>query len=53
MLPENRGTYAITTALVYYGKAVAHAVFCQIETATAQQAQFKAAILKVPKKRYN
>ena len=51
-LPKDREIYAMTTAMVYYGRAVAHAVLGQIEAATTQQALFEAAIPKVPEERY-
>ena len=42
----------MTTAMVYYGRAVAHAVLGQIDAATTEQALFEAAIPNVPKQRY-
>jgi len=51
-LPEDREVYAMTTAMVYYGRAVAHAVLGQIDAATTEQALFEAAIPNVPKQRY-
>ena len=51
-LPADRETYAMTTAMVHYGRAVAHAVLGQIDAATSEQALFEAAIPNVPKQRY-
>jgi tetratricopeptide (TPR) repeat protein len=51
-LPEDCEVYSMTSAMIHYGKAVALAVLGQIDAATAQQALFEAAVLKVSKHRY-
>jgi tetratricopeptide (TPR) repeat protein len=50
-LPADRDLYCVTTAMLHYAKGVAYAATEQIEAADDQQAQFTAAVLRVPDSR--
>jgi tetratricopeptide (TPR) repeat protein len=50
-LPADRDLYCVTTAMLHYAKGVAYAATGQIEAADDQQAQFTAAVQRVPDSR--
>ncbi|THA24063.1 hypothetical protein E4198_04330 [Streptomyces sp. RKND-216] len=50
-LPGDSELYCVTTALLHYAKAVAHAASGRTDAAAAQQAMFDAARLRVPESR--
>jgi tetratricopeptide (TPR) repeat protein len=50
-LPQDQELYCVTTAMIHYAKAVAHAASRQVEAAEAQRARFKAALARVPETR--
>lgn len=51
-LPADPDLYCTTTAMVLYGRALAHAALGDIETALAGQLEFEAAVARVPESRY-
>lgn len=51
-LPQDPDLYAMTTAVWYYAKAIAHAVRGEIDAALAVQLKFNHAVAKVPESRY-
>jgi tetratricopeptide (TPR) repeat protein len=50
-LPDDRDLYCVTTAMLHYAKGVACAATGQIEAADDHQAQFAAAVARVPDSR--
>jgi tetratricopeptide (TPR) repeat protein len=50
-LPADPDLYCVTTAMLHYAKAVAHAATGQIGEATEHQQQFAAAVARVPDSR--
>jgi tetratricopeptide (TPR) repeat protein len=51
-LPENQDLFCVTTAMMHYAKAVAHAASGNVLAAAAEAPLFKAAVLRVPDSRY-
>jgi tetratricopeptide (TPR) repeat protein len=51
-LPENQALYCVTTAMIHYAKAVAHAASGNVAAADAEAERFAAAVAKVPPTRY-
>lgn len=51
-LPDNPELFCVTTAMIHYAKAVAHATLGDVASAEAEQAQFEAAVQRVPESRY-
>ncbi|MBQ0865904.1 tetratricopeptide repeat protein [Streptomyces sp. A73] len=50
-LPGDPELYCVTTAMMHYAKAVAHAASGRVETAQAQRALFEEAVGRVPESR--
>jgi tetratricopeptide (TPR) repeat protein len=50
-LPQDQDLYCVTTAMMHYAKAVAHAASCQVEAAEKERERFKAALARVPETR--
>ncbi|MFE0876999.1 tetratricopeptide repeat protein [Streptomyces smyrnaeus] len=50
-LPRDPELYCVTTAMMHYAKAVAHAASGRVETAQAQRALFEDAVARVPESR--
>lgn len=51
-LPKNQALYCVTTAMIHYAKAVAHAASGNVPAAEAEARLFTAAAAKVPPTRY-
>ena len=51
-LPANQALYCVTTAMIHYAKAVAHAASGDVAKAEAEANLFEAAVAKVPPTRY-
>lgn len=51
-LPDDRELYCTTTAIVHYGRGIAHAAKGQLPQALAEQEAFTAAVARVPESRY-
>ncbi len=51
-LPENQELFCVTTAMMHYAKAVAHATLGDIAAAESEKALFEAAQARVPDSRY-
>ena len=51
-LPRNRELFAVTTAMMRYARAVAHAVLGDVEAADREAAAFDDALARVPESRY-
>lgn len=51
-LPTNRDLYCVTTAMIHYAKAVAHAASGDVTTAKKEAELFNVAVGKVPPTRY-
>ncbi len=51
-LPANKDLYCVTTALIHYAKAVAHAASGDVPSAEGEAALFDAAVTRVPDTRY-
>ena len=51
-LPENRDLFCVTTAMMRYAKAVAHAVTGDVDAAEHEAASFDEALTRVPESRY-
>jgi len=51
-LPEDQELYCTTTAMVHYGRAVAHAVLGDVAAAVAARDEFVVAVGRVPDTRY-
>ncbi|UVJ46189.1 tetratricopeptide repeat protein [Pseudomonas sp. LS1212] len=51
-LPDDPQLYSMTTAVLHYGKGVAHAALAQIAAAEAEQQRFLEALPRVPPTRY-
>lgn len=51
-LPEDRGLYASTTALMLYAKALAYAATARVPEAEATRTEFRAAAAAVPETRF-
>ena len=51
-LPENRELFCVTTAMVRYAKAVAHAVLGDLDAANREAGAFDEALARVPESRY-
>ncbi|MEM7442410.1 MAG: tetratricopeptide repeat protein [Pseudomonadota bacterium] len=51
-LPEDRDLYCVTTAMIHYAKAVAHAASGNVPAAEEERLNFQAAKEKVPDTRY-
>ena len=51
-LPRNRDLFCVTTAMMRYAKAVAHAVMGDVDAAEREAAGFDAALARVPESRY-
>ena len=51
-LPENRNLFCVTTAMMRYAKAIAHAVTGDVDAAEREAAGFDAALTRVPESRY-
>jgi tetratricopeptide (TPR) repeat protein len=49
--PADRDLYCVTTAMLHYAKGVAYAATSQLEAAVGQQAQFAAAVARLPDSR--
>ncbi|KAF2473766.1 uncharacterized protein BDR25DRAFT_281709 [Lindgomyces ingoldianus] len=50
-MPEDRQLYCVTTAVLHYGKGIAHAVLGNVEEASKQRELLHAAVLRVPETR--
>jgi tetratricopeptide (TPR) repeat protein len=50
-LPEDKELYCVTTAMVHYGRGVAHAARGEIVAAEAEQQRFADALARVPESR--
>ena len=50
-LPADRELYCNTVAMMHYAKGVAHAALGEVKAAEAEQALFRAAVLRVPESR--
>ena len=51
-LPRNRELFSVTTAMMRYAKAVAHAVLGDLDAADREAAGFEEALARVPESRY-
>lgn len=51
-LPHNSELFCVTTAMIHYAKAIAHATLGDVESAAAEQQNFEAAVKRVPDTRY-
>ena len=51
-LPGNRELFSVTTAMMRYAKAVAHAVLADLDAADREAAAFTVALARVPESRY-
>jgi tetratricopeptide (TPR) repeat protein len=51
-LPADRELFSVTTAMIHYAKAVAHAATANVATAEEEARHFDAAFAKVPPSRY-
>ena len=51
-LPDNAQLYCVTTAMMHYAKAVAHAASGDVPAAEVEAGQFDAAVGRVPDSRY-
>ncbi len=51
-LPENRALFCTTTAMILYGRGVAHAALGDVEAAQDSRAQFTRAVAQVSDSRY-
>ena len=51
-LPDNPELFCVTTAMIHYAKAIAHATLGDVRAAEAEQQQFEAAVRQVPDTRY-
>ena len=51
-LPENPGLFCVTTAMMHYARAVAHAVLGAVEEARREAERFDEALGRVPDSRY-
>ena len=51
-LPANPELFCVTTAMMRYAKAVAHAVLGELDAADREAAAFEAALARVPESRY-
>ena len=51
-LPENQELFCVTTAMMHYAKAVAHATLGDVAAAETEKALFEAAQARVPDSRY-
>jgi tetratricopeptide (TPR) repeat protein len=51
-LPADPELYCVTTAMLHYGKGVAHAALGQVAEAEAEQRRFAAALERVPESRF-
>ena len=51
-LPDDQELYSVTTGMMHYAKAIAHAARGEIEAAEAQQRNFVGAYGRVPETRY-
>ncbi|MFV2002876.1 MAG: hypothetical protein ACC619_07820, partial [Paracoccaceae bacterium] len=51
-LPDDAQLYCVTTAMMHYAKAVAHAVSGDVANAQVQAALFESAAARVPDSRY-
>ena len=51
-LPADRELFCVTTAMIHYAKAVAHAATANVATAEEEARHFDAAFAKVPPSRY-
>ncbi len=51
-LPENRNLFCVTTAMMRYAKAIAHAVTGDVDAAEREAAGFDEALTRVPESRY-
>ena len=51
-LPDDPELFCVTTAMVHYARAVAHAVSANLAAAAAEAALFEAALGRVPESRY-
>jgi tetratricopeptide (TPR) repeat protein len=50
-LPDDPALYSVTTAMLHYGKGLAHAIGAQIAAAEAEQQRFVEAFARVPESR--
>jgi tetratricopeptide (TPR) repeat protein len=51
-LPDDQDLYSVTTAIIHYGRGVAHAAKNQLPQAYAEREAFTAAVASVPDSRY-